>query len=235
MATTETKVIEHIAKHPGCTELEIARALFGPAAIQQQVNGVIRRLVSAGTIVRDLYSRPYTYSAGTNAYRSAPEGAFARSTDQSAQATGEIKPKSASGSVQHSGLDLLRHLGFDDVGVWRLMGNALTFELAGGTNGREILYAFICDDRVLYLGKSVHSLAHRMQHYKTPGPSQRTNIANNQRIRDLLAARKTVRIWAATRLDPIAYRGVPMNTAAGLEDPLIRRLAPPWNGSTKLV
>ena len=51
---------------PGMTELEIAKALYGPAAVQQQVNQHCRALLRQGRIKRaglGGQADPFTYRA----------------------------------------------------------------------------------------------------------------------------------------------------------------------------
>jgi hypothetical protein len=57
------KVLELIQRRPGMTELDIARAIHGPAAVQQQVNPVCRELVAAGLVERrgQGHSDPFIY------------------------------------------------------------------------------------------------------------------------------------------------------------------------------
>lgn len=53
-------IYEFIHANPGCTELEIAKGVFGPNALQPQANSYCRKLVEAGRIER-LPTRPVTY------------------------------------------------------------------------------------------------------------------------------------------------------------------------------
>lgn len=46
------KILELVRKRPGLTELEIAKAIYGPSALQPQVNQHCRKLVRAGEIER---------------------------------------------------------------------------------------------------------------------------------------------------------------------------------------
>lgn len=62
MVNTTERIREHIRLHPNCTELQIARALYGPSAVQQQVNTYLRRLSAAGIVLRDRQSGVYTYT-----------------------------------------------------------------------------------------------------------------------------------------------------------------------------
>lgn len=57
------KILELVRHRPGMTELEIAKLIYGPAALQPQVNQVCRKLVAAGSLTRRGAGRsdPFTY------------------------------------------------------------------------------------------------------------------------------------------------------------------------------
>jgi|tagenome__1003787_1003787.scaffolds.fasta_scaffold20534131_2 hypothetical protein len=122
----------------------------------------------------------------------------------------------------------LHDLGFEEVGNWSLVDGlpCCTIVRHGAESG--ILYAFISQSTVLYVGKSVRTLARRMYGYQNPGETQRTNRANNDNIKKHLA-KSTVGVLALVATDEMFYRGVRINIAAGLEDELIKRLRPLWN------
>lgn len=105
----------------------------------------------------------------------------------------------------------------------------LRYELHQHRTARNILYAFIAQGEVLYIGKSVQTLAGRMNGYKMPGVTQRTNIANNARIKATLGTGVPVQIIVFVAPEQFTYRDLSINLAAGLEDNLIARLLPPWN------
>jgi hypothetical protein len=44
------KILELIRRRPGMTELEIAKAIYGPSALQPQVNSYCRKLLSLGQV-----------------------------------------------------------------------------------------------------------------------------------------------------------------------------------------
>ena len=54
------EVIDFVAKNPHCTELEIAKGVFGKDAVQPRVNPYCRKLVESGALKR-LPTRPATY------------------------------------------------------------------------------------------------------------------------------------------------------------------------------
>jgi len=93
-------------------------------------------------------------------------------------------------------MNRLLEIGFQPAGHWLLEGNQLTFELARHSAQENILYAFVCDGEVKYVGKTTRTLATRMAGYKRPGKTQTTNINNHRRIREFLAGGVAVEIFA---------------------------------------
>jgi hypothetical protein len=124
----------------------------------------------------------------------------------------------------------LIEIGFQQAGHWRLEDGKLVADLARLATQRNILYAFICDGEVKYIGKTASSLAGRMRGYRNPAETQTTNIRNNSRILDTLAAGGTVDIYALPDNGLLHYGAFHLNLAAGLEDDLIRVVNPQWNG-----
>lgn len=57
------KIEELVRRRPGMTELDIAKAIYGPAAVQPQINPICRKLVAQGRIERRGAGRsdPFTY------------------------------------------------------------------------------------------------------------------------------------------------------------------------------
>jgi len=126
-------------------------------------------------------------------------------------------------------VQFLLELGFEEVGEWLIEEDSLQFSLTRHRNEQNILYAFVVQGEVKYIGKSNLTLSRRMNGYKQPGPTQNTNIRINSRIKDLLHKNISVQILAFVEKEKILYRGVPINLAAGLEDNLIARVRPQWN------
>lgn len=50
--TLATRILDLVKRRPGMTELEIAKAIYGPTAVQPQVNQDCRLLVSSGALER---------------------------------------------------------------------------------------------------------------------------------------------------------------------------------------
>jgi hypothetical protein len=83
---------------------------------------------------------------------------------------------------------------------------------------------------IKYVGKSTTTLKQRMQQYKTPGPSQSTNIENNANIKKELEAGKFVEIYAFVDSGLFSsYGGFRINLAEGLETSIIEDVKPEWN------
>lgn len=130
-------------------------------------------------------------------------------------------------------MNQLLEIGFEFAGQWQLEGDRLTFELIRHAAQRNVLYAFVCDGEVKYVGKTVRPLSARMGGYKTPGNSQTTNIKGHERIRRLLAAGAAVEIFVLPDNGLLHYGQFHVNLAAGLEDDIIRVVNPEWNGGSK--
>jgi len=141
----------------------------------------------------------------------------------------EISRESSSTTQTTESKRFLLDLGFEEVGEWLFEGGSLQFRLTQHSNERNILYAFVAQGEVKYIGKSNQTLNGRMNGYKHPGPTQSTNINNNARIKDLLHKGIPVQILAFVQKEEMFYHDVPINRAAGLEDNLIARIRPPWN------
>lgn len=127
-------------------------------------------------------------------------------------------------------MNRLLEIGFAPSGHWVLEGGKLSYELARHSSQKNILYAFICDGQVKYVGKTTQTLAARMAGYKTPSKSQTTNINNHMRIKQMLADGVTVEIFALPDSGLHHYGQFHLNLAAALEDDIIRVIDPEWNG-----
>ncbi len=135
------------------------------------------------------------------------------------------------GHSQLSALQRLERIGFRRAGRWcREESGELRCEFADPPTLPNILYAFVSEGTVLYIGKSVGTLKRRLYGYAKPAPSQSTNIKGNQRILEALAANRQVDVFALPDNGLLHYGGFHINLAAGLEDSLIQELRPPWNG-----
>ena len=130
-------------------------------------------------------------------------------------------------------LSILSFLGFEKAGCWNISNDSIDFHLTKYQREKEVLYAFISDQNVLYIGKTGRTLRQRLYGYKNPGHSQQTNIKNHDRIKKSITNGSRIDIYVLKQKEDIEYKGIKLNLAAGLEDNLIRRLRPLWNQTGK--
>ena len=134
-------------------------------------------------------------------------------------------------------MNRLLEIGFEHAGFWSVNDcEVLDFNLTMYSTRSNILYAFICDGEVKYVGKTNQKLSKRMQGYKNPTKTQsadrpiQTNKRNHIRIIDAIKEGLAVDIFALPDDGLMHYGKFHLNLAAGLEDDIIRQLAPEWNG-----
>ena len=127
----------------------------------------------------------------------------------------------------------LLQIGFVPVGNWYVEDGNLRCALIRHAEQSNILYAFVLDGDIAYVGKTTRSLAARMAGYRRPAETQRTNQRNHRSILDAIAKGSTVEILALPDSGLMHYGQFHMNLAAALEDDIIRKLNPPWNGGRK--
>lgn len=132
-------------------------------------------------------------------------------------------------------LERLTFIGFVRAGCCSHKAGRLRVGLEACGKAWNILYAFVVDGDVVYIGKSVKTLAGRMYGYCNPSTTQRTNVRNNRAMLEALAAGKTVEVYALPDNGLLHFGGFHVDLAAGLEDSLIRDLRPAWNGAASKV
>jgi hypothetical protein len=130
-------------------------------------------------------------------------------------------------------MNRLIHLGFINVGHWSLTKSNLKYQLSSHQTAKNVLYSFISNGVIKYIGKTTMELNKRMYGYQNPGPSQTTNIRVNEKIKGLLLSDQPVDIFILVDNGLLKYGDFKINLAAGLEDTLIYELSPEWNFSGK--
>ncbi|OLE58258.1 MAG: hypothetical protein AUI36_13775 [Cyanobacteria bacterium 13_1_40CM_2_61_4] len=135
--------------------------------------------------------------------------------------------------AHESNLDKLIKMRFVECGEWTAHDGQLTAKLLKCADEPKVLYAFVVDGMVVYIGKTIRSLRSRMQGYRSPGKTQFTNIRNNAKVLQALNSGKRVLIYVLPDNGLLSYGGFHVNLAAGLEDDLVKQLSPPWNGGKK--
>jgi hypothetical protein len=132
-------------------------------------------------------------------------------------------------STSPTALERLARIGFTKVGLWQMNAARPVCQLHHHADQKNVLYAFVVDDVLQYVGKTTQPLKKRMYGYQNPGKTQSTNIKNNANITAALGAGKRVDIYALPDSGLWQLGGFHVNMAAGLEDAIVRDLAPPWN------
>ena len=123
----------------------------------------------------------------------------------------------------------LEAMGFRKVADWAIKAGALECALQDLAKAQNILYAFVSDRSILYIGKTVRPLHQRMYGYRRPHATQSTNIKGNRLILEALSSGLSVSIYALPDNGLLFYGGFHVNLAAGLEDSLVNAIKPPWN------
>lgn len=130
-------------------------------------------------------------------------------------------------------MNRLLNIGFINVGHWTHDNNTLSYHLTSHLTTRNVLYSFVSNGVIKYIGKTTMELTRRMYGYQNPGPSQTTNIRVNEKIKELLGADQPVDIFILVDNGLLKYGDFKLNLAAGLEDTLIFEISPDWNFSGK--
>lgn len=126
-------------------------------------------------------------------------------------------------------IERLEAMGFRKAADWHVESGALECVFLEHATAQNILYAFVADRVVLYVGKTVRTLKQRMYGYRRPVPTQSTNIKGNRLILEALANGRAVAVYALPDNGLLYYGGFHVNLAAGLEDSLVAALKPAWN------
>lgn len=127
------------------------------------------------------------------------------------------------------GVEELKKVGFKCVGEWDIQDNKINLDLKDMKDQSNVLYSFVVDNNIKYIGKTTKPLLERMKWYEKPGASQSTNIRNNSNIKIALESKQKVEIFCFKGSFSLKYEGYKVNLAAGLEDSLIKKLSPEWN------
>jgi hypothetical protein len=117
--------------------------------------------------------------------------------------------------------------GFHNVGEWRLLADG-EFELSAPAPNEPGVYVFVVNGGVHYVGLTLTTLHRRLGQYRRGHVRQRTSARVKALIKAALVIGQRVEVLVATP-DAQTWNGLPVNTAAGLEAGLIRRILPVWN------
>ena len=111
-------------------------------------------------------------------------------------------------------------------------GKANPFRISGRRSPKvqeqkNVLYSFVEDGEIRYVGKSIRTLRQRMYGYWRPSSTQSTNVRINGLISESLVAGHDVEILVLPDNGLMHYGQFHLNLAAGLEDSIIAAIMPP--------
>jgi hypothetical protein len=118
-------------------------------------------------------------------------------------------------------MNRLLNIGFINVGHWNLTNDSIKYNLTTHQTTTKVLYSFVSNGIIKYVGKTIMQLTKRMYGYQNPGPSQLTNVRVNRKIKDILSSGEPLDIFILVDNGLLKYGDFRINLAAGLEDTLI--------------
>lgn len=131
------------------------------------------------------------------------------------------------GTREATSWEVLLRAGFRYVGAWT-QDSESAIKLDATAPVEPGVYVFVVDDVTAYVGVTNNGLRTRFEQYRRGHEGQRTNARVKKLIIKTLAEGKQVKVLTATP-EPHEWRGLPVNTAAGLEGGLIQMFRPIWN------
>lgn len=126
-------------------------------------------------------------------------------------------------------INRLKEIGFIHIGNWILKNDKIAHTIKD-TTPSNFLYAFVVNDKIKYIGKSIKTIKERFDQYITPGESQTTNIKNNTNIKEQLHQKNNVEIYTLIDDNKLKHGDFNVSLPAGLEDDLIKKIQLEWNG-----
>src|SRR5262245_16661550 len=95
----------------------------------------------------------------------------------------------------------------------------------------RVLYAFVADETVLYVGYTERPLGRRLSAYTKRGPDRGKDAKRHDKAQALLQGGTGIDIYALANDEKLTRGEFPIDWAAGLESSIIHMLQPPWNAS----
>ena len=132
-------------------------------------------------------------------------------------------------------MNRLLNIGFINVGHWLLNNDKIRHNLVSHNTERNVLYCFVSNGKVMYIGKTTMTLKKRMDGYQNPSLTQSTNIRINSLIKSFITNKKPIDIFILVDNGLLKYGNFKLNLAAGLEDTLIKEIDSRWNYSNKTI
>lgn len=187
--------------------------------ISENIRALAREGVSTTEIARRLGIR---YQHAYNVLKSNAGIASVAATLESSRENSNLPPKKVPLTVE-----TLLSGGFALAARWQMSdtGNLVLDQRLPKSVG---VYAFVKNDRALYVGVATMGIAKRLYFYGKPGATQRTSQRINGIIKNELLTISSIDIYIATPPDQ-EWMGMPIHGSAGLELGLIKKFSLPWN------
>jgi hypothetical protein len=131
-------------------------------------------------------------------------------------------------------MDKLIEIGFKNVGYWKLENEIFLYEINSNLSNSNLIYSFVCENEIFYIGKTTDTLKNRMNGYKNANSTQKTNIRVKGEILTKLKENKKVDVFILIDRVNLEYKGYKICLASGLEDNLIKVIQPKWNFRGKI-
>ncbi len=126
-------------------------------------------------------------------------------------------------------VEKLENIGFIKVGEWKINDNYFSHTIEEYLTEKKMIYSFVSENDVLYIGKTTDFLKNRMNGYKNPHISQKTNFRVKAKIVELLNNANEVSIYILIDKTEFKFGDYILCLASGLEDVLIADIKPKWN------
>jgi hypothetical protein len=117
----------------------------------------------------------------------------------------------------------LHDLGFTKVGNWKLTNDGeIRYILTSNSDTSKVVYCFVSERKIKYVGKTAKPLRFRLDQYYKPGQSQSTNIIIHEKIIALLNRHRAVTIWILADKGELKFHNLKLSLADALEMALIK-------------
>lgn len=124
----------------------------------------------------------------------------------------------------------LEQAGLLHAGAWRMEAGELRYTItAEMLSHKNVIYAFTCEQKVLYIGKTTKMVAKQMNAYQSPSDTQSAHIKNHALIRQAAETGNDVEIYILNDPKLVKMRWMEENPATVREAELIRQFRPKWN------
>ncbi len=127
--------------------------------------------------------------------------------------------------------DLLLKSGFLFIGEW-ILGNDGVITLGAAVPVDSGVYAFVVDDIVKYVGHTRRGLRYRLRRVRGQLVRRQSTDRVEAFIAQALYQGKRVKVLVATP-EPLKWKGLPIETAEGLEAGLVKLIRPEWNAGKR--